>query len=102
MFSLAGNYIYIETSRPRTQFQKAYLISPKVRGDQCVRFSYHMNGENIGSLQVSKDDLLFESSSFLSELFTKSGNQGNQWKKAEVQVNRAFFNRRYTVSIYNF
>ena len=92
MFLLAGYYVYIETSSPRKQGEKAYLVSPQVSGVQCVKFSYHMNGSQIGSLKVYQD------TGVLKELFTKSGNQGNQWKKAEVQVN----GNNYSVSIYNF
>ena len=76
-----GNYVYIETSSPRIQGEKAYLVSPRVSGVQCVKFSYHMNGGQIGSLKV------YQNMGSLKELFTKSGSQGNQWKKAEVQVN---------------
>ena len=80
--SLAGSYIYIETSRPRIQGEKAYLVSPQVSGVQCVKFSYHMNSRHIGSLKVYQD------TGVLKELFRISGSQGDQWKKAEVQVNR--------------
>ena len=92
MFSLEGNYVYIETSSPRKQGEKAYLVSPQLSGVQCVKFSYHMNGGQIGSLKVYQDIGAFK------ELFTKSGNQGNQWKKAQVQVD----GNSYSVSIYNF
>ena len=92
MFSLSGNYVYIETSSPRRQGGKAYLVSPQVRDVQCVKFSYHMNGRNIGALKV------YQKMGILKELFRKSGNQGNQWKKTEVQVN----GNSYSVSIYNF
>ena len=81
MFSLAGYYIYIETSYPRTQGEKAYLVSPQVIGVQCVKFSYHMNGGDIGSLKV------YQNTGVLKELFTKYGSQGNQWQKARVNVN---------------
>ena len=90
-FSLAGYYVYIETSRPRIQGEIADLVSPQVSGAQCVKFSYHMNGRNIGSLKVYQD------TGVLNELFTKSGSQGNQWKEAEVQVN----GNSYSVSIYD-
>ena len=91
MFLLAGNYVYIETSSPRIQGEKAYLVSQQVSGVQCVKFSYHMNGSQIGSLKV------YQNTGVLKEVFTKSGSQGNQWKKAQVQVN----GNSYSVSIYN-
>ncbi len=94
MFSLAGKYVYIETSSPRRPNEKAYLISPKVSGAQCLKFSYHMYGSHIRSLKVYQ-----AMSDRWSQLFEKSGNQGNQWKKAEVQINNG---AGYSVSIYNF
>ena len=89
---LSGNYVYIETSSPRRPGEKAYLFSPQVSGVQCVKFSYHMNGLHIGSLKV------YQNTGSLKEFFTKSGRQGNKWKKAEVQVN----GNSYSVSICNF
>ena len=94
MFSLAGKYVYIETSNPRRRGQKAYLVSPQVSGTRCLKFSYHMYGTGMGSLIVYQN-----MGSGMVELFKKSGDQGNQWKKAEVQINNG---NRYSVSIYNF
>ena len=91
LFLLTGNYIYIETSSPRQQGEKAYLVSPRVSGVQCVKFSYHMYGSQIGSLKV------YQKTGALKQLFTKSGSQGNQWKRAQAQVNGS----SYCVSIYN-
>ena len=91
-FSFAGSYIYIETSRPRIQGEKANLVSPQVSGVQCVKFFYHMRGSHIGSLKV------YQNTGSLKKLFTKSGSRGNEWHKAEVQVN----GNSYSVSIYNF
>ncbi len=97
MFSLAGKYVYIETSYPRSSNEKAYLISPKVSGAQCLKFYYHMYGSDIRSLKV------YQATSSMSfgwtQLFEKSGDQGNQWKKAEVQINNGV---DYSVSTYNF
>jgi hypothetical protein len=76
------------------QGDKAYLVSPQVSGTQCLKFSYHMYGASMGSLIVYQNI-----GNRMVELFKKSGNQGNQWKKAEVQINNG---NRYSVSIYNF
>ena len=92
MLILSGNYVYIETSSPRRNGEKAYLVSPQVSGVQCVKFSYHMYGSDIGSLKV------YQNTGVLKEFFTKSGSQGNQWQKAQVQVN----GNSYSVSIYFF
>ena len=34
--------------------EKAYLVSPQVSGVQCVKFSYHMIGSQIGLLKFIK------------------------------------------------
>ena len=78
---LAGNYVYIEASNPRKLHEYADLVSPKIRGAQCLKFSYHMFGDHIGSLRVYQDKGFH-----WTTLFLKSGNQGNQWKKSEVQI----------------
>ncbi|CAB3984307.1 MAM and LDL-receptor class A domain-containing 1-like isoform X1 [Paramuricea clavata] len=77
-----GKYVYIETSSPRVQGDKAYLVSPQVNGNQCLKFSYHMHGASMGSLIVYQNI-----GNRMVELFNKSGDQGNQWNKAEVQIN---------------
>jgi hypothetical protein len=76
------------------QGDKANLVSPQVNGTQCLKFSYHMYGGSIGSLIVYQN-----MGNRTVELFNKSGDQGNQWKKAEVQINNG---NNYSVSIYNF
>ena len=84
-------YVYIETSSPRVQGEKAYLVSPQVSGTQCLKFSYHMYGANMGSLLVYQN-----MGNQMVELFKKSGDQGDQWKKAEVQISNG---NSYSVSI---
>ena len=46
--------MYIETSYPRKQGQKARLLSPSYtdNSDICVQFWYHMYGDGIGTLNV--------------------------------------------------
>jgi hypothetical protein len=84
-------YVYIETSSPRVQGEKAYLVSPQVSGTQCLKFSYHMYGANMGSLLIYQN-----MGNQMVELFKKSGDQGDQWKKAEVQISNG---NSYSVSI---
>uniref|UniRef100_A0A8D3A094 MAM domain-containing glycosylphosphatidylinositol anchor protein 1 n=1 Tax=Scophthalmus maximus TaxID=52904 RepID=A0A8D3A094_SCOMX len=87
-----GYYMYIEASQPRVQGDKARLLSPlfnvtSVRGPKgsgrvpyCVSFYNHMKGKHIGTLNV----LLRVRSiaSVDSVIWTKSGHQGPDWKKA--------------------
>ncbi|XP_028396557.1 MAM and LDL-receptor class A domain-containing protein 2-like [Dendronephthya gigantea] len=76
-----GYYAFIETSSPRSQGDKAYLASPSVSGAQCLKFSYHMYGASMGSLIVYQS-----MSGSMTEVFRMSGDQGNQWKMAQVEL----------------
>ncbi|XP_012723466.2 MAM domain-containing glycosylphosphatidylinositol anchor protein 1 isoform X1 [Fundulus heteroclitus] len=92
-----GYYMYIEASRPRAQGDKARLLSPlfnvsSVRGPKgsgrvpyCVSFYYHMKGKHIGTLNV-----LLRVRSIApvdSVVWTKSGHQGPDWRKAFFDIN---------------
>ncbi|XP_028396383.1 MAM and LDL-receptor class A domain-containing protein 1-like [Dendronephthya gigantea] len=89
-----GYYAFIETSSPRSQGDKAYLASPKVSGAQCLKFSYHMFGVSMGSLIVYQS-----MNGLMTEVFKMSGDQGNQWKKAEVELSSGNnYKVRYTTS----
>ena len=78
-FLFVGYYMYIEASSPRRQGDYAVLSSPAVpfRGLTCVTFYYHMRGATIGTLTVTVNGRL---------LFSRSGNQGNAWLKAQVNT----------------
>ena len=73
--------MYIETSSPRVPNDVARLASPllctnaSVTARGCARFSYHMYGATIGSLNVKVDD---------KSIWSKTGNQGDQWLTAAV------------------
>ena len=71
--------MYIETSSPRQRGDFAVLSSPEYpfRGRTCVAFYYHMYGTTIGSLTVTLNG---------RTLFSRSGNQGNAWLKAQVNT----------------
>ena len=70
--------MYIETSSPRTPNDNAKLsFSFAGSGTFCLQFYYHMYGSGIGSLKVVAGNQL---------KFSKTGNQGNAWKKAEVDI----------------
>ncbi|XP_057707315.1 MAM domain-containing glycosylphosphatidylinositol anchor protein 1 isoform X2 [Corythoichthys intestinalis] len=89
-----GYYMYIEASKPRVQGDKARLLSPlfnvtTVRGPKgsnrvpyCVSFYYHMKGKHIGTLNVLSRVRSIGTASVDSKLWTKSGHQGPNWKKA--------------------
>ncbi|XP_067035363.1 MAM and LDL-receptor class A domain-containing protein 1-like [Acropora muricata] len=75
----SGYYMYIETSSPRQPGDYAVLSSPEYpfRGRACVAFYYHMYGTTIGNLTVTLNG---------RTLFSRSGNQGNAWLKAQVNT----------------
>lgn len=78
-----GKYFFIETSIPRKKGEKARLVSmlfPHLVFD-CLRFSYHMFGENIGRLDVYASTV-----EGLRLLWRRAGSQENGWRKATVPL----------------
>ena len=53
------------------------MLSKSYTAQQCMTFYYHMNGASMGSLKVEING---------NTLFSKSGDQGNQWHMAQVDV----------------
>ncbi|KAM6981032.1 MAM domain-containing glycosylphosphatidylinositol anchor protein 1 [Aplochiton taeniatus] len=95
--SKEGYYMYIETSRPRVQGDKARLMSPLFNASSdkapkgsgrvpfCVSFYYHMKGKHIGSLNVL---LRVKSIASVDTVaWAKSGPQGPDWKRASIDIN---------------
>ena len=82
----AGYYLYIETSSPRVRGDKATILTPYLNGPQCMNFSYHMYGVDIGSLNIFAKN---------QRIFSKSGNQGNQWVSVQILILQS---GRYMVS----
>lgn len=76
--------MYIETSSPRRPGDVARLISsgflPRFTR-VCLRFWYHMYGSSIGTLTV-----FAVRGNITTTLFVLSGNRGNQWFEARVNV----------------
>ena len=71
--------MYIETSSPRVQGDNAKLEKSGLSFStkKCLTFYYHMYGSSMGTLNVYAGS---------KKIFTKSGNQGNKWYKASVDV----------------
>lgn len=82
--------MYIETSNPRVAGDKARLLSPlilrSVTGNvyDCVlEFWYHMYGDDgLGTLNVYL--AANPENSELHLLWTKAGNQGNEWHLGRI------------------
>ena len=72
-----GSYLYIETSSPRQTGDKATILTPYMNGSQCMKFSYHMYGGNIGDLNIYANN---------KKIFSKSGEQGNRWVGVETPI----------------
>ncbi|XP_039641392.1 MAM domain-containing glycosylphosphatidylinositol anchor protein 2 [Perca fluviatilis] len=95
--SKQGFYMYIETSRPRLEGDKARLLSPTFNTNSktsssssvtyCFSFYYHMYGKHIGSLHV----LLRQKGQTVTDtsVWTLVGNQGDRWRQAKVNIHPA-------------
>ncbi|XP_035699721.1 uncharacterized protein LOC118432292 [Branchiostoma floridae] len=78
------HYMYIEASSPRQQGDIARLVSPTYllhSGSQCLLFWTHMYGLQTGTLRVSVN-----AGNTTTEIWSRSGNQGNQWFSVAVSI----------------
>ena len=71
--------MYIETSSPRQQGDRAKLNSPMLQfsGSMCLKFYYHMYGADIATLNVTING---------NKVFAASGNKGNKWLSAAIDI----------------
>ena len=83
----AGKYLYIETSGTACQNATANLISPciLVTPAQCpvLTWGYHMFGATQGTHNV---DISTDAGSTWTNVFSVSGNQGDQWNRGVVDL----------------
>jgi len=81
MRAFEGYFMY---ARGNAAGKSATLTSPTLRHaqDMKVCFFYHMYGSGVGKLSFS----LLESGKAPVELWSKSGNQGNQWIQGCLNV----------------
>ena len=80
---LSGTYLFIESSSPRLPGNRAWLLSQPFGASQtrCLSFWYHMNGAQIGTLNV-----LVAAGGTNFTAWTLAGDQGNTWKFARAPV----------------
>ena len=82
VLSPPGTYIYIETSFPRKEGEKANLLSgffqPKV---YCMQFWYHMFGGDMGTLNI-----LTRPNPLGQPVFTDTNDNGKVWRNATAQI----------------
>ncbi|XP_030070746.1 MAM domain-containing glycosylphosphatidylinositol anchor protein 2 [Microcaecilia unicolor] len=90
-----GFYMYIETSRPRLDGEKARLLSPifnvapknpygATNTAYCFSFYYHMYGRHIGVLNVFLR--LKGQATIEHPLWSSNGNKGNHWNQAYINI----------------
>lgn len=86
-----GNYIYLETS---SCFGKvAQMKSPCLTQTTELSFWYHMYGSDMGTLSVD----IIRNGSTISDVWTLTSDQGDQWVKATVDLSAYFDDIIYIV-----
>jgi hypothetical protein len=82
-----GDYIYIEASTPRVPDDSAVLYSPFIDksslANSKLTFYSHMYGTSIGTLKIDVSD---DGGSTYSTIYSKSGDQGDQWNFETVSL----------------
>lgn len=78
--------MYIESSYPQKENDKARLISPEYIASpsgSCVQFFYHMWGVNTGSLNV-----YLQNGEHIQDtpLWSLKGDQGNFWRPGRATI----------------
>lgn len=85
--SQGSYYMYIEASSPNYPSKNAILESPcfdlSGLGGASMKFAYHMYGATMGTLKLEASTNNGQS---WTTLWTLSGNQGNSWKEAMVDL----------------
>ena len=93
LLSHTGKYIFVESSSPAQEGDKAKLLSAKFpsTAGRCLSFWYHMYGSSIGALNV------YINKEGLSTLvFSKAGQQGDLWLQARVSLESdSFYQVKY-------
>ena len=86
-----GKYIYIEASKGNYNDRAKLLYRGLSSGNVCFRFFYHMYGVNVKTLNLYNGGKLE---------WTLSGDQGNKWAQAEVDLNGNYDVRMAAFSIF--
>ena len=83
-YSTAGYYVYVETNGLK-KGSKAVLESQQYNhfGHTCrLSFAYYMYGQDVGSLDVD----VVTNSNTRTNLWSQSGDKGNQWKTSTLHL----------------
>ena len=79
-FTGLGNYCFTETSGSgsnQTATLNSVCVNTSTLSTPNIRFSYHMFGATMGTLEVVVDDVV---------VWSKSGDQGNTWFEAQIPL----------------
>ncbi|XP_077978861.1 MAM and LDL-receptor class A domain-containing protein 1-like [Glandiceps talaboti] len=81
-----GTYLFVDSSLPQVQGDTAWLVSGLFdsMSDRCLRFWYAMDGVDVGTLTVYQWPVTQPSPGTV--VFTLSGEQGEDWFEAYVQL----------------
>ncbi|KAJ8050465.1 MAM and LDL-receptor class A domain-containing protein 2 [Holothuria leucospilota] len=82
--SKRGYYMYVEASG-RPIGDKAWFVSDRIppTGGRCLNMWYHMFGEAVGDLNIYQEEINSVSPKLLRSV---SGNQGNVWLNAKINL----------------
>ncbi|BFZ16139.1 hypothetical protein BsWGS_19178 [Bradybaena similaris] len=93
-----GHYLFMESSAPQKTGQKTRLVSPPYvysnTGTLCLELFYHMFGPDgigeVGDLDIFIQPRVAGASWLTAEtnVFHRSGNQGDAWIRADVEIPR--------------
>lgn len=85
-FVFAGYYVYIETSSPRKNGDRAWLVSrtyPPTPKGKCLNFYYHMYGSDINTLKIHVTPVSAPSG---KTVWTRIGNKGDKWHHGQATM----------------
>lgn len=81
-------YVYVEASNPNFPSKTATLVSPcfdlSAVNNPSFKFDYHMYGTQVNNL---KAEVSTNGGASWTQIFSKSGNQGNTWFNESIDVN---------------
>ena len=85
----------MEASSPARRGDTGRFISEELTVNPnfkfCVDFWYHMIGDGAGALRVqTKYRTAFSSRKIISTKWTMEGNQGNEWRHAQVNITSSY------------
>ena len=99
-------YLYMEASSPAKRGDTGRFVSEELTVNPnfkfCVDFWYHMFGDGAGALRVQiKYNSAFSTRKIISTKWSMEGNQGNEWRHAQVNISSSYDFQVCVISIFN-